>query len=215
MLYCLISQAKNATSSIFPCLRCNSHSESRTIQVNNKIVKQITTSQTTDTFVAFLASSVDFQQVRGYSLWCSCIGSLTLITIRWGFSLSVSAEYLRHTVSSTRRHSSVNTSRNYVYIFLKRFFSMNENNEDINDRIINGSSIYISRIKTCPEAGLYYYRYAYCSREISATCRNSSRSLDSSVRRLMRTSLSSALTITFSKNSSTGSRSAASSISAS
>ncbi|MHA9213423.1 hypothetical protein ACYBCT_10885, partial [Klebsiella pneumoniae] len=33
------------------------------------------------------------------------------------------------------------------YIFLKRFFSMNENNEDINDRIINGSSIYISRIK--------------------------------------------------------------------
>ena len=100
--------------------------------------------------------------------------------------------------------------------FLKRFFSMNENNEDINDRIINGSSIYISRIKKpALRQVFYYFRYAYCSREISATCRNSSRSLDSSVRRLMRTSLSSALTITFSKNSSTGSRSAASSISAS
>ena len=40
--YVLIPQAKNATSSIFPFLSCNSHSESRTIQVNNKIVKQIT-----------------------------------------------------------------------------------------------------------------------------------------------------------------------------
>ncbi|HHO8750800.1 TPA: hypothetical protein ACRX2G_004794, partial [Klebsiella pneumoniae] len=39
------------------------------------------------------------------------------------------------------------TSRNYVYIFLKHFSSMNENNEDINDRIINGSPIYISRKK--------------------------------------------------------------------
>ena len=29
----------------------------------------------------------------------------------------------------------------------KHFLSMNENNEDINDRIISGSPIYISRIK--------------------------------------------------------------------
>ncbi|MDU4282581.1 MAG: hypothetical protein E7I30_19000, partial [Klebsiella pneumoniae] len=42
---------------------------------------------------------------------------------------------------------SVNTSRIYVYIFLKHFSSMNANNEDINGRIINGSPIYISRIK--------------------------------------------------------------------
>lgn len=84
---------------------------------------------------------------------------------------------------------------------------MNVNNEDINDRIISGSATYILRIKKpAPRQVFYYYRYAYCSREISATCRNSSRSLDSSVRRLMRTSLSSALTITFSKNSSTGSQ---------
>ncbi|WP_204100730.1 hypothetical protein, partial [Klebsiella pneumoniae] len=47
---------------------------------------------------------------------------------------------------STRRHSSVNTSRNYVYIFRTRFFSMNENNDDTNDRMIKGSSIYIPRI---------------------------------------------------------------------
>ncbi|WP_217898377.1 hypothetical protein, partial [Klebsiella pneumoniae] len=36
---------------------------------------------------------------------------------------------------------------NYVYIFLKHFSTMNANNEDINGRIINGSPIYISRIK--------------------------------------------------------------------
>ena len=35
---------------------------------------------------------------------------------------------------------------------------MNENNEDINDRIISGSPIYISGIKkTCPEAGLLLF----------------------------------------------------------
>lgn len=75
----------------------------------------------------------------------------SLLLLSGGAFLCLSpAEYLRNIVSSTRRHSSVNTSRNYVYIFLKRFFSMNENNEDINDRIINGSSIYISRIKDLP-----------------------------------------------------------------
>ncbi|MDS7675887.1 hypothetical protein NXH33_25775, partial [Klebsiella pneumoniae] len=41
----------------------------------------------------------------------------------------------------------VGSITNYVYIFLKLFFSMNANNEDINGRIINGSPIYISRIK--------------------------------------------------------------------
>ena len=51
--------------------------------------------------------------------------------------------------------------------------------------------------------------------EISATRRNSSRSFSSMVRRLIRNSLSSTMTITLSKKASTGSRSSASSTSAS
>lgn len=55
----------------------------------------------------------------------------------------------------------------------------------------------------------------HCKTEISATCRNSSRNLFSIVSRFMRTVCSSAITITLSKNASTGSRNAASSTSAS
>ena len=72
--YCLISQAKNATSSIFPCLRCNSHSESRTIQVNNKIVKQITTKPNNRYFCGIPRLQCWFSTSKRLLLWCSCIG---------------------------------------------------------------------------------------------------------------------------------------------
>ena len=87
--YCLISQAKDAANSVWPCLICNSHNESRTIQVNNRIVRHIT----------IKLYNIDFCGILCLLCWFSTSKRLTLcglgielaslwFIVRWGFSLS-------------------------------------------------------------------------------------------------------------------------------
>ena len=118
--YVLIPQAKNATSSIFPCLSCNSHSESRTIQVNNKIVRQITIKLNNRYFCGIPRLPCWFSTGKRLLLWCWCIGEPHFDLSSGGAFLCLSpAERLRQTVSSTRQHSTVNIWPDYVGIFLK------------------------------------------------------------------------------------------------
>ena len=86
--YCLISQAKDAANSVWSCLICNSHNESRTIQVNNRIVRHITIKLYNIDFCGILRLLCWFSTSKRLPLWCLCIEAASFwFRVRWGFSL--------------------------------------------------------------------------------------------------------------------------------